>query len=409
MCVIRRHETKWGVAALLGLALLSQPACRRGSGPTRPSPAAPLHTAVISVSRVEVSSWSTSRGRTYGIVFSVIETAGVKARLADVTIVLSSGGSPFLVRRFASGLEVTEAMARPDYSIEDIDPQQPVADRAEVQLKYSDANGHADLTTSFSAAVTLIELPVIAFSADKTTLNVGESTTLRWMVTGAQSQLIDGVKVGPDQLPASGTVQVRPCPGRTTFTLSAWNLAGRNTSTVEITAAASPHVLSLCGNWGGTYSETWSDSAGGGGTYSNAIGLALPQWERNFTGTWERSIPNHGSYRADLTAMVIGWDVTGTLVYRSGTSSPELACPARVAAKVSDGATEMSGTYESDCQIADGRRVIVKGTFTLRKLTQPYPDPAAAPSAGFLLDARLGATTTFHGLPDLVWTDPPEL
>lgn len=73
--------------------------------------------------------------------------------------------------------------------------------------------------------------PNISFTASRTTITVGESTTLSWTVTNSDARQIDN-GVGND-VQASDSRNVSPGEGRTTYTLTA--RCGNNTTTKEVT------------------------------------------------------------------------------------------------------------------------------------------------------------------------------
>jgi len=102
-------------------------------------------------------------------------------------------------------------------------------------------------TNSFSAvqgtAPVTVQLPVAiaSFTAAKTTLTAGSSTSLSWVVTNSTSQAIDN---GLGAVAATGSISVNPAV-TTTYVLTAQGLGGPVTRSVTITAVAPASISSF--------------------------------------------------------------------------------------------------------------------------------------------------------------------
>ncbi|MEN8225656.1 MAG: hypothetical protein ABFS05_09890 [Bacteroidota bacterium] len=94
-------------------------------------------------------------------------------------------------------------------------------------------------TITAQAAVTVIPLPTISFNADPQNISAGESSTLTWSVSNADTITIDK---GIGEVSASGSETVRPAAA-TTYTLTAQGLAG--TVQQSITITVSPLSLNI--------------------------------------------------------------------------------------------------------------------------------------------------------------------
>ena len=77
---------------------------------------------------------------------------------------------------------------------------------------------------------------VLAFSVEPSTIQAGQSATLRWNVTGANSVSIDQ---GVGQQSSTGTRQVSP-GSSTTYTLTATGANGQSTATTTLTVTSAP-------------------------------------------------------------------------------------------------------------------------------------------------------------------------
>ncbi len=380
---------KWAVV----LSLLAAAGCggESSSPPTTPA-VRPRGAAVVAVSDPTVSGFRRQGLSTYVVLFRMGETTGVGATLTGVEVRFYSKGTLFWTTPYQDRNPVPGVMTMRDYEITDPDAHHPVADRIEITWTYSDANQHSGLVTVFSADVRYIDpVAITGFTADRTTLGPGETTVLRWAVSGADASVslypLDGaVQNQPagtiPSLPASGTVTVRPCPGSTTFTLHATNSTGGVQATIEITESYGAGVISLCGTWTGSSNETWTDSLGRSGSSDAGIWLRLPQWDATVQGAWERTVRSGRGGgipdNADLSGNLAGTGLTGTLLYRD---RPDFSCPAALAATASDDGVTMSGRYSSACTIADGSRRVIEGTFSLRKERTSYVrvSPAGLP------------------------------
>jgi len=109
------------------------------------------------------------------------------------------------------------------------------------------ATNNLDPTKSVSAnvTVTVIQKPVISFTASPTSVNAGNSTTLNWSCTnGPTSVSIDN---GVGGVGASGSVAVTPSVSMT-YTITASNLGGTSTAQVSVSVTQKPVIVSFTAN-----------------------------------------------------------------------------------------------------------------------------------------------------------------
>lgn len=84
------------------------------------------------------------------------------------------------------------------------------------------------VSTEPTTTVTAEKRPeVVFFQADKSNLEMGTSTVLRWQVTGAENIEIDG---GIGRVDATGSIQIRPT------SLIAYNLTARNSGGIVVSS-----------------------------------------------------------------------------------------------------------------------------------------------------------------------------
>ncbi|WP_306591897.1 RHS repeat-associated core domain-containing protein [Geothrix sp. 21YS21S-4] len=93
-----------------------------------------------------------------------------------------------------------------------------------------------------SAAVTVIQKPVISFSASPTSVNVGNSTTLSWSITNNPTSVT--IDNGIGGVGASGSLAVTPL-SNTTYTITASNLGGTTSAQVSISVTQKPVIVSF--------------------------------------------------------------------------------------------------------------------------------------------------------------------
>jgi hypothetical protein len=105
-------------------------------------------------------------------------------------------------------------------------------------------NSAGSATATATVTLNSAALPVItAFTASPDTINAGQSSTLKWNITGATSVSINQ---GIGTIPSSGTQVVSPTQ-TTTYTLTATNSAGSATATATVTlnSAALPVITAF--------------------------------------------------------------------------------------------------------------------------------------------------------------------
>ncbi|WP_306590665.1 RHS repeat-associated core domain-containing protein [Geothrix sp. 21YS21S-4] len=90
--------------------------------------------------------------------------------------------------------------------------------------------------------VTVVNRPVITFTASPTTINVGSGSTLAWTVGNDPTSVF--IDQGVGNAGAAGSVNVLP-GATTTYTLTASNLGGTATATVTVSVTQKPVIVSF--------------------------------------------------------------------------------------------------------------------------------------------------------------------
>jgi hypothetical protein len=253
-----------GVLLVLGAVF---PAC--GGSPT--APVVP-RTASLTITSFTISGeWSAQTGANalhgvitttlqaasqsvdayrYAITIGLHETAGVGVMVSAVDLTWFGAAGPFGTTHFdkplldsyanhigAYGTAYTKTLA-----ITDNDPSHPAATRVEAKFTFVDDNQHAGaITGAADVGSVSVPMPVIsAFTADRATIDPGQSTTLRWTIANAASASIDN---GVGAVAATGgSVTVSPTADPTTYQLTATNPAGSVSATVKVAVAYLPAV-----------------------------------------------------------------------------------------------------------------------------------------------------------------------
>jgi len=186
----------------------------------------------------------------YAITIGLHETAGVGVMVSAVDLTWFGAAGPFGTTHFdkplldsyanhigAYGTAYTKTLA-----ITDNDPSHPAATRVEAKFTFVDDNQHAGaITGAADVGSVSVPMPVIsAFTADRATIDPGQSTTLRWTIANAASASIDN---GVGAVAATGgSVTVSPTADPTTYQLTATNPAGSVSATVKVAVAYLPAV-----------------------------------------------------------------------------------------------------------------------------------------------------------------------
>lgn len=185
----------------------------------------------------------------------------------------------------------------------------------------------------------VVELPnIVSFSASSTNITAGESVTLIWQVSGADTVSIDQ---GIGEVFSISSISLNPTD-TTTYTLTATNTAGSVTATVTVTveweevrqwastATASSHWGSTS-SWSaaqatgepdvtecGDYSAAWAPSSSGGD----------PEWLRvGFeTAVYATGVRVHETYNSGFVTRIELVDTEG-LVHTIWTGIDTTPCP----------------------------------------------------------------------------------
>jgi hypothetical protein len=147
------------------------------------------------------------------------------------------------------------------------------------------------LVTTASQPSKGIDLPIIhSFAANPQIINTGETSTLSWSISNAQSFMISPTvfrQRGPIDATGNAPVSASVSPSvTTTYTLTAINNTGERSETATVTVnEALPHL-----NWTGTWDTNWgtmhlTQSMGKvTGTYSWDDGKIVGYISKNLTG-----------------------------------------------------------------------------------------------------------------------------
>lgn len=130
-----------------------------------------------------------------------------------------------------------------------------------------------------TAKVTVTTKPTItSFTANPTSINAGQSSTLRWSVTGATSLSIDNA-VGS----VTGLTSTPVTPAATTtYTLTATNAAGSVTATAQVSVTNKPMIASFAAtpptiNPGQSSTLSWSVTGATSLSIDNGVGSVTGQ------------------------------------------------------------------------------------------------------------------------------------
>jgi len=149
-------------------------------------------------------------------------------------------------------------------------------------LEASNEAGSSTATAQVFASLKVILLPFInSFTADPTSILEGDSSTLRWDVSNADTVTIDP-EPGSVTPPTTGSCTVDPptttmCSTTTTYTLEASNEAGSSTATVQVTVISLPIIEYFtasppCFPMGGDSRLDWRVSCADFATIDQGIG-----------------------------------------------------------------------------------------------------------------------------------------
>jgi len=124
---------------------------------------------------------------------------------------------------------------------------QPTSGSSAITVSQAGANNYtlicagAGATASQSAVVTAMPLPAVSLSASPGSVDVGQSSTLTWSSSNAQSCTASGAWSGGEPLSGSLSVTVGQS-GSNTFTLNCSNAYGSASQTTTVIAYAPPSV-----------------------------------------------------------------------------------------------------------------------------------------------------------------------
>ena len=176
----------------------------------------------------------------------------------------------------------------------------------------------ASKTVSADVTVTVVQKPVISFSANTTVINVGSSAILTWACTNGPT----GVSIdnGVGTVGASGSTTVTPLV-TTTYTINASNLGGSATpQTVTINVTQKPVIVSFVASptsitKGRSSTLTWSTQGAttttlNGQALSGSNAIVAPSTTQTYTLVVTNSA---GSNQAQVTVTVTD---SGTLTWK---------------------------------------------------------------------------------------------
>jgi hypothetical protein len=191
-----------------------------------------------------------------------------------------------------------------------------------VQTTTSTQNNTAPTNTQTTPASTSNPIPTLNFYAYPTTITSGQSSTLNWMTTNANSCVSTGSTM-PYPLGTSGNIQVSPVKGAV-YTLICTGLGGSVTQSVSVTVSvlSAPIITSVNGKGGfstgdsnyilgqgfGTVREVYLQSSGGTKTSlsytlvdDTRLNVVVPSV---FGGTYQLYVTNQAGTSAPYS---VGW------------------------------------------------------------------------------------------------------
>jgi hypothetical protein len=253
----------------------------------------------------------------------------------------------------------------------------------QVTITVGDASGRLAQATG-SGVVRDFLVPDLTASADRTALSAGETTWIRWRATNTTFVNINPIVPGVPGFPAEGSTEITPCPGATVFDVSAGNISGDAHVPIPITVAAPPRTPWFCGNWSGTVSETWADSAGTPGSFSGGVTLSAFESGGRVRGRFVRSLPLNGLLARPLDAPGRS---DGGLVATIPASAPgfpnepgpRFACPIELDARLSPDGSTITGTFRAQCRPDGAGEVTLRGQFEAFRQDNSYPQSALRP------------------------------
>lgn len=357
------------VATALAIAVAS---CSSPSTPsTVPQPGSP---PVVTVGITDASAVAFVEGRTFTYrLMATVTVVGSGISIDSVRIDLSRPDTSSWTLARGYGLRVEPGQRMSLYlDVPEIDASRPMASAIVATLEFADDSGRRT-THPFTPSLRIMDIPTVSASLVPAAIEFGQSTRLEWEAPSG-SVGISELRMPAEGWPSHGAVRLTPCPGQTTFRVSAANLSGYASKEFVVTVSRAPGSWSACGNWSGTAEGTKTDSVDGVSPFTGYVTLAILQSGERLEGDWVLSRFLQDMAMGHLTGALRGNALAGTVEYDRPELAEKTTCASEVSATLSHDEQELAGTYKARCT-QDGRReVAYDGRFTARRIeTQPYP------------------------------------
>ncbi|MFH1674773.1 MAG: RHS repeat-associated core domain-containing protein [Pseudomonadota bacterium] len=200
---------------------------------------------------------------------SVIPPPTVDIAADPVSIILGAGATLSWTSTDADTVSI-------DNGIGQVAPSGLLAVSPTATTTYSITASNASGTATDTVTISVLVPPTTSISADRTSIVLGESVTLSWTATNADTVAIDN---GIGQVDPSGSITVFPGE-TTTYTVTANNAAGSATDSVTVSVIVPPTVDISADPDSITLGElstlTWSSTSADTVTIDNGIGDVAP-------------------------------------------------------------------------------------------------------------------------------------
>lgn len=179
-------------------------------------------------------------------------------------------------------------------------------------------------TRTANVKITVLQPPpTVSFTGTPSTIKAGESATLAWTTTDAQTVTIDQ---GIGTVVASGSHQVTPA-STTTYRLTATGPGGTTSATVTITLLHDPPAATLtidptAVEWGNPVTITWQTTGADQVTIDQGIGSVSPSGSRTLTPETSTSYTLTATGPGGTTTAVADVTVTYPVPSVSFTATP---------------------------------------------------------------------------------------
>jgi RHS repeat-associated protein len=200
---------------------------------------------------------------------SVIPPPIVDITADPVSIILGAGATLSWTSTDADTVSI-------DNGIGQVPPSGSLAVSPTATTTYTITASNASGTATDAATISVLVPPTASISSDRTSIVLGESVTLAWTASNADTVTIDN---GIGQVDPSGSITVSPSE-TTTYTITATNAAGSATDSVTISVilpptvdiSASPSSITL----GEDTTLSWTSTSADTVTIDNGIGDVAP-------------------------------------------------------------------------------------------------------------------------------------